>query len=84
MKRIRITRGGQVSVPAEIRHRWGGSTITMEDLGDHIVLRPAPDDLIAATRGSLRDLAADVSSEQMRAAAREEESAAEERRGSGA
>ena len=78
MKRLRITRGGQVSVPAEIRHRWGGSTLTLEDLGDHVVLRPAPDDLITATRGSLKDL--DASSEELRRAARDEELAAGERR----
>jgi bifunctional DNA-binding transcriptional regulator/antitoxin component of YhaV-PrlF toxin-antitoxin module len=80
MTRLKITRGGQISVPARIRHRWGGSTLSLEDHGDHVVLRPAPDDPIAAARGALRDLAGGVSSEEMRHAARAEDEQLERRR----
>ena len=53
--------------------------MAFEDLGDRIVLRPAPDDPIAAARGALaRELA--MSSGQLRAQAREAEAAAELRR----
>jgi bifunctional DNA-binding transcriptional regulator/antitoxin component of YhaV-PrlF toxin-antitoxin module len=55
MRRLTITRGGQVSVPAAIRRRWGTSTVIAEDLGDALVLRPAPDDPIAAAGGALAD-----------------------------
>jgi bifunctional DNA-binding transcriptional regulator/antitoxin component of YhaV-PrlF toxin-antitoxin module len=79
MPRVKLSKGGQISVPAAIRHRWGGSTIALEDHGDHVVLRPAPDDPIAAARGALKDLAGDVTSEEMRREARAEEAELERR-----
>jgi bifunctional DNA-binding transcriptional regulator/antitoxin component of YhaV-PrlF toxin-antitoxin module len=50
-KRLAISRGGQVSVPAAVRKRWGTRAVIAEDLGDQLVLRPAPDDPVAAGRG---------------------------------
>ncbi|MBA2536980.1 MAG: hypothetical protein H0V20_06045 [Actinobacteria bacterium] len=38
-----------------MRHRWGTSTVAIEDEGDRIVLRPVPDDPIAALRGIFAD-----------------------------
>jgi AbrB family looped-hinge helix DNA binding protein len=55
MWRHKITGAGQVSIPAEIRHRWATSTVAIEDEGDRIVLRPVPDDPIAALRGIFAD-----------------------------
>ena len=78
--RLRLSKGGQISVPAAIRHRWGGSTIALEDHGDHVVLRPAPDDPIAAARGDLKDIAGEVTSEEMRREARDEDAELERRR----
>jgi hypothetical protein len=60
-----------VSVPADVRKRWATSTVLVEDLGDHLVLRPVPDDPIEATRGILKDIP--VSSAEMRKQARAEE-----------
>jgi AbrB family looped-hinge helix DNA binding protein len=80
MKRLKISRGGQISLPAPIRHRWNGSTVTLEDRDDHVILRPAPDDPIAAARGALADLFAGVTSEDLRRAGREEDAEIEERR----
>jgi bifunctional DNA-binding transcriptional regulator/antitoxin component of YhaV-PrlF toxin-antitoxin module len=80
MKRLRITRGGQISVPAELRHRWGGSIVTLEDRGDHAVLRPAPDDPITAARGALKHLALGATSTEMREEARVEDAEIEARR----
>jgi AbrB family looped-hinge helix DNA binding protein len=51
-KRMKISKGGQVSIPAPIRKRWGTTTVTLEDRGGEIVLRPAPDDPIAAAAGA--------------------------------
>jgi bifunctional DNA-binding transcriptional regulator/antitoxin component of YhaV-PrlF toxin-antitoxin module len=51
-KRMKISKGGQVSIPAPIRKRWGTTTITLEDQGDQLVLKPAPDDPIAAAAGA--------------------------------
>jgi hypothetical protein len=46
MKRFKIVNGGQghVNLPAEIASRWGTRCVSLEDHGDHVVLRPAPDE----------------------------------------
>jgi AbrB family looped-hinge helix DNA binding protein len=79
MRIAKVTRGGQISIPSSIRHRWGTSTLALEDLGDRVVLRPAPDDPIAAARGAL---AGELSmrSGQLRTAAREADAVSERRR----
>jgi bifunctional DNA-binding transcriptional regulator/antitoxin component of YhaV-PrlF toxin-antitoxin module len=79
MKMLKVTRGGQISVPAEIRRRWGTSTLALEDLGDRVVLSPAPDDPIAAARGALAQESR-TPSDRLRRAAREAEATAEARR----
>jgi AbrB family looped-hinge helix DNA binding protein len=79
MRTAKITRGGQISIPSGIRHRWGTSTLALEDLGDRVVLRPAPDDPIAAARGALVGELT-MSAAQLRAKARDDETAAERRR----
>jgi hypothetical protein len=78
MKRLRISKGGQVSIPAEVRHRWETSTVIAEDHGDRLVLRPVPDDPIAAARGALSGKIR--SSDEARRQARRDEQEAEERR----
>jgi len=83
MKQIRITRGGQISVPAEVRRRWNTSRVTLDDRGDRLIVAPAPDDPITALRGSLKGRI-DISSEELRAQARADERAAGERRRGGA
>ncbi|MEN3284463.1 MAG: hypothetical protein V7607_5603 [Solirubrobacteraceae bacterium] len=80
MKTLKVTSGGQISVPAEIRRRWGTSTLALEDLGDRVVLTPAPDDPIAAARGALAgESTTDAASP--RRAAREAQGTAERRHG---
>jgi AbrB family looped-hinge helix DNA binding protein len=78
MKRRKITTGGQISLPAAVRNRWGTSTVVVEDLGDHVVVRPLPDDPIAAARGALKGQVGSTS--QLRARARKDEAAAQQRR----
>jgi AbrB family looped-hinge helix DNA binding protein len=79
MKTTKITRGGQISIPSSIRRRWGTSTLTLEDLGDRVVLTPAPDDPIAAARGALAG-ALSKGSGALRVQARDAEAVAERRR----
>ena len=79
-KRLRISKGGQVSVPATVRKRWGTSTVLAEDLGDHLVLRPAPDDPIAAAAGALAEYVRRVPTEVARRRMRDEETEIEERK----
>ena len=81
MKVARVTTGGQVSLPAAIRMRWGTSRVVVEDKGDHVVLRPFPDDPIAAARGALAGKGnTRLTSDELRRLARAEEAAAERRR----
>lgn len=79
VRTVRLTRGGQVSVPAEIRHRWETSTLTLEDHGDHVVLRPSERDPITAARGALKGLTKRTSAEML-ADYRREEAEIEDRR----
>ena len=78
MKLASISRGGQISVPAEVRRRWGTSRVSIEDRGDALLVRPIPEDPITAAIGSLASPG--LTSEAARATIREEERLADERR----
>jgi bifunctional DNA-binding transcriptional regulator/antitoxin component of YhaV-PrlF toxin-antitoxin module len=81
VKRLVISRGGQVSVPAAIRKRWGTRAVLAEDRGEELVLRPAPDDPIAAVRGIFaHGIAGGPSVDELRAGGRTEEAELERRR----
>jgi hypothetical protein len=54
--------------------------VALEDLGDRIVLQPAPDDPIAAAEGALADEFGGIDLKRLRRIAREDELAAEARR----
>lgn len=75
--RLRISKGGQVSLPAPIRRRWATDALVIEDLGDRVVLRPIPADPIAAAKGAFPSKG---SAERARDRIRREEQAAEERK----
>lgn len=79
-KRMKISKGGQVSIPAPIRKRWETSTVTLEDRGDEIVLKPAPDDPIAAAAGALAEELGHIDLGELRRIAREDDRIAIERR----
>jgi bifunctional DNA-binding transcriptional regulator/antitoxin component of YhaV-PrlF toxin-antitoxin module len=80
-KRLVISSGGKISVPAAIRKRWGTRTVLAEDHGDQLVLRPAPDDPIAAVRGIFADeMSRGPTIDELRASEREEEAELEQRR----
>jgi hypothetical protein len=79
-KRMKISKGGQVSIPAAIRHRWETSTVVLEDLGNRITLEPAPDDPIAAAEGALAGDFPALEVAKLRRRARGDERRAESRR----
>lgn len=79
-KSIRISQGGQVSVPADIRRRWGTSMLLLEDEGDRIVLRPAPRDAIAAAEGALAAELGRIDLARLRREARASDAASTRRR----
>jgi bifunctional DNA-binding transcriptional regulator/antitoxin component of YhaV-PrlF toxin-antitoxin module len=78
MKMRKITAGGQISLPASTRKRWRTRSVSVEDLGDRVVVRPLPDDPIAAARGALKGRVGPT--ESLRAEARKDENVAQERR----
>lgn len=78
MTSYKITTSGQVSIPANVRRRWGTRRVQVEDNGDHVVVRPVPDDPIAAAFGIFKDRG--IKTDELRRIAREDERRAEERK----
>jgi bifunctional DNA-binding transcriptional regulator/antitoxin component of YhaV-PrlF toxin-antitoxin module len=83
VKHLVISSGGQISVPAAVRKRWGVRAVLVEDCGDRLVVRPAPADPVAAVRGIF---AADMNDgptiDEVRAAGRAEEAELDAQRAS--
>jgi AbrB family looped-hinge helix DNA binding protein len=68
--RVKITAGGQISIPAAVRRRWQVGELDLDDQGDSIVLRPATADPVAAARAAL---GGQLSAELRRRARRDED-----------
>jgi AbrB family looped-hinge helix DNA binding protein len=49
-----VSRNGQVSIPAGARARWNTRQVIVVDLGDRVVMRPAPEQPIGALEGKYR------------------------------
>lgn len=81
MKIVTLTRGGQVSIPAEFRREWTSNRVMVRETPDGLLLRPLPDDPIAAATGYLANKVRHrVSVEDSIREYREDEIAAEERK----
>ena len=76
--RVTVSRNGQVSVPAAVRHRWRTRSVLVIDKGDYAIVRPIPDDPVTALVGA--HATPGMSSEDTRAAERDAEQAAGQRR----
>lgn len=63
---VKITSNGQISLPAEIRRRWGVGRVVVLDHDAFAVVRAVPDDPVRAYRG--RFAGAGPSSAELRAA----------------
>lgn len=74
----RISRGGQVTVPAPVRRRWETTRVALEDHGDYLLLRPLADPIDAFL--GFADKQPGPTSEELREQSRAEERAAEARR----
>jgi AbrB family looped-hinge helix DNA binding protein len=80
--RARVTRNGQISLPADVRRRWNTERVLVIDRGSYAIVRPVPDDILASLRGKYAGPGPSVA--EMLAQEREEEAEIEERRyGSG-
>jgi AbrB family looped-hinge helix DNA binding protein len=49
-----VSRNGQVSIPAGARARWNTRQVIVVDLGDRVVMRPAPAQPIVELEGKYR------------------------------
>ena len=79
--RHKITSAGQVSIPAEIRERWGVANVLIRDEGERIVVLPLAEDPIEALQGILKDKGrTDISSTDALRLWREEDNAAMDRK----
>jgi AbrB family looped-hinge helix DNA binding protein len=79
--RARVSRNGQISLPAELRRRWGsgpGAEVVVVDRGTYAIIRPIPDDVIGDLVGAYAGPG--PTTDEMRAATRQEEIEAEERK----
>ena len=77
MWRHKITAAGQLSLPADVRRRWETSTVVLEDEGDYLVVRPVPDDAVAAARGAFAGRGGGLTSHRLKELARKDELDAE-------
>ncbi len=78
MRVTKISQGGQVQIPAEVRRRWGTRAVLIDDAGTYLRIRPVPDDPISAAAGSLAGPGATAN--ELTRTWREEETEAEARK----
>lgn len=52
---MKVSRNGQVSIPAETRNRWHAERVVVVDLGDRLVIRPLPADSVGELVGKYAD-----------------------------
>jgi bifunctional DNA-binding transcriptional regulator/antitoxin component of YhaV-PrlF toxin-antitoxin module len=70
---MKVSRNGQVSLPAAARSRWASDRVIVVDLGDRVVLRPLPADPVGALRGKYSGVG--KSTDEIRRAERRAEAA---------
>lgn len=75
---MKVSRNGQVSIPADARARWQADRVVVVDLGDRVVIRPLPDDAVGDLVGKYAGKG--PSSQGARSAARAEAARHERRK----
>lgn len=75
---MKVSRNGQVSIPADARARWQTERVVIVDLGDRLVIRPLPDEPVKALVGKYANRG--PSSRRSREMARADEASRERRR----
>jgi bifunctional DNA-binding transcriptional regulator/antitoxin component of YhaV-PrlF toxin-antitoxin module len=76
---VPITKGGQISLPADVRHRWGARKVVIVDEGEQLVVKPVPADPIRALMGKF-PLPDGLTVDGLTLQDREDETAIEERK----
>jgi AbrB family looped-hinge helix DNA binding protein len=68
---MKVSRNGQVSIPAAARTRWQAGEVLVVDLGDRVVIRPQPSEPLDALVGKYARRG--PSSDRARRSARDDE-----------
>jgi bifunctional DNA-binding transcriptional regulator/antitoxin component of YhaV-PrlF toxin-antitoxin module len=76
---MKVSRNGQVPIPAAARARWKADRVVVVDLGDHVVIRPASADPVSEVVGKYAGRG--PGSDEMRRVERTAEADRERRRG---
>ncbi len=79
MERLRVSAEGGVPMPADVQARWKTRFLVAEDCGDHLILRPDPEDPVALAWGAFKN-SSGPSTDEMKRMEREEEREIEERK----
>lgn len=77
---MKISKGGQISIPAPVRHRWGTTAVTVDDRGDRLVIEPVSEDPIDAVAGLWEEYFRGVDLQALRDEMRREEQEIEDRK----
>lgn len=72
-----ISPNGQVSLGAEVRHRWKVDSVLIHDKGSQLVIYPVPANPIRAARGLLAGKGRHISTDEARRLGREEDASLE-------
>jgi bifunctional DNA-binding transcriptional regulator/antitoxin component of YhaV-PrlF toxin-antitoxin module len=75
---MKVSRNGQVSIPADARARWQAERVVVVDLGDRLVIRPLPSEPLEALIGKYANRGPSTS--RARAAARADDARRERRK----
>ncbi len=76
---MKISRNGQISIPADVRKRWNTDRVIVMDTKGGLIVRPFDPDLVHNLRGKYKHLVTETSDE-MRRAIREEQAEREDER----
>jgi AbrB family looped-hinge helix DNA binding protein len=69
---MRVTKNGQISLPAEVRRRWNTDRVIVIDTPEGLIIRPFDPDAVKRLRGKYKDQYREHSVDEGRRQAREE------------
>lgn len=69
---MKVSRNGQVSIPAEARARWRAEHVVVVDLGDRVVMRPVTEGGVDGLVGKYAGTGPSTDALRQRARAEEE------------
>ena len=76
---MKISRNGQISIPADVRKRWNTDRVIVMDTSDGLIVRPFDPEAVTKLMGKYKHLVTETSDE-MRRAIREEQAEREDER----